>query len=69
MEGKEVRPEWLGGMYNAAGWQGEKRKEVVRWARGEYGRVWEMVEEGGMVDVEGEDVFVVGREGNEGLDP
>ena len=69
VEGKEVRPEWLGGMYNAAGWQGEKRKEVVRWARGEYGRVWEMVEEGGMVDVEGEDVFVVGREGDEGLDP
>ena len=66
-----MQPEWLGGMYNAAGWQGEKRKEMVRWGKGEYGRVWEKLEEGGMVDQEGEDVYVLGRKigQEEGLDP
>ena len=49
--GTEVKPEWVGAMYNGVAVQREKREDIQDWARTEYPAVWEELERGGMEEV------------------
>ena len=50
--GTEVKPEWVGAMYNGVAVQREKREDILDWARTEYPAVWEELERGGMEEVD-----------------
>lgn len=50
--GTEVKPEWIGAMYNGVAMQSEKREDIRRWAGTEYPDVWEQLESGGLEEVE-----------------
>ena len=49
--GNEVKPEWLGAMYNGVSMQNEKAENVRTWARTQYPTAWEDLERGGQEEV------------------
>ena len=69
--GKQVKPEWLGAMWNGVALALQKSEEVMTWAKAEYSTVWEELEKGGMeqMDIVRRQYTLARKAVEEGLEP